>query len=110
MTSIQWGEWTATRGFRERTGVLGEWGVGVSEYERGSYIINVVRNLANGDTIYNRTSVCVQESQLGAAACELIRETVNELYADSERFANLANREFAKMGALKEELKDCVFN
>ena len=110
MTSIMWGEWTEARGFRERNGVLGEWGIGAFEYSPGIYTVKVARNLDSGDTIFEQAQVRVRESQLGAVACELIRETVNELYADSERLAGLANREFAKMGALKEELKDYVFN
>ena len=110
MTSIVWGEWKTVRGFRERNGVLGKWGISVIAHSSGEYSVAVVRYLDDGGSMSNLDVADLPENQLGGFACELIRNLVNETYETAALEAAKANFELFRAASLKEELKDYVFN
>ena len=110
MTSIQWGEWTTVRGFRERNGVLGGWGINIIAHGTGEYSVGVVRYLDDGSSMSNMDVTDLPENQLGGFACELIRNLVNETYCTAALEEAKARFELFRAASLVEELKDYVFN
>lgn len=110
MKGIEWGEWTVARGFRERNGVLGKWGINIIAHSTGEYSVSVVRYLDDGGSVSNVDVTDLPENQLGGFACELIRNLVNETYEATTLEVARANFELFRAASLKEELKGYVFN